>query len=76
MRKSKELYENGGRRVSNIVRAVKETIDSVEGVFLQYIEVRDAVTLERIEIIEGPAVIALAAIVGKARLIDNIVVGR
>jgi len=37
----------------------------------EYVEVRDAVTLEKIEEITRPSVIAVAARVGKARLIDN-----
>jgi len=70
------LFESGERRVSTLLHAVKETIESVDGIFLQYIEIRDAETRERIENVSRPAVIAVAAVVGPTRLIDNIVVGR
>ena len=74
--KGKDLFQSGERRASALVRAVKESIASVDGVSLQYVEVRDAETLEKIETVSKPAVIALAAIVGSVRLIDNIIIGR
>lgn len=76
LKKGKELFESGERRVSVLSNAVKETIESVDGVSLQYVEIRDAETLERIENVSRPAVIAVAAMVGSVRLIDNIIVGR
>lgn len=73
--KAKELVDSGEKRTYNIVQAVEKMIGSVEGVSLQYVEVRDAETLERVESVSGPAVIAVAAMVGSVRLIDNIVIG-
>ena len=73
--KAKELVDSGEKRTYNIVQAVEKMIGSVEGVSLQYVEVRDAETLERVERVSGPAVIAVAAMVGSVRLIDNIVIG-
>ncbi|MGA2467832.1 MAG: pantoate--beta-alanine ligase [Thermodesulfobacteriota bacterium] len=74
--KGKELFESGERRASVLSHAVKETIESVNGVSLQYVEIRDAETLERIENVKRSAVIAVAAMVGPVRLIDNIIIGR
>jgi pantoate--beta-alanine ligase len=76
LQKGKELYEAGERRASVILGKIKEKLESAEGVVLQYVEIRDAETLETIETIEGPVVIALAAWVGRTRLIDNIILGR
>jgi len=76
LQKGKELYEAGEKRASVIIGKIKEKLESTEGVVLQYVEIRDAETLERIETIEGPTVIALAAWVGRTRLIDNIIIGR
>ncbi|MEW6377122.1 MAG: pantoate--beta-alanine ligase [Thermodesulfobacteriota bacterium] len=39
-------------------------------------EIRDAAMLVRIENVNKPAVISVAAIVGSTRLIDNIIIGR
>lgn len=76
LNKGKEIYESGEKNVSRIKEAVREAIVSMEGVDLQYVELRDAVTLEEIDEIQGPAVIAVAAVVGPSRLIDNIIIGR
>ena len=44
-------------------------------VALEYAEVRDARTLEPRESLAGEVVVAVAAKVGRARLIDNVVLG-
>ncbi len=75
LEKGKNLFESGERKTSALVHAVRKNIESVEGVSVQYVEIRDAETLERVEQVSGPAVIAVAAIVGPVRLIDNIVIG-
>jgi pantoate--beta-alanine ligase len=74
--KGKEVYDSGERRVSTLCEAVKKIVTSVDGVSLQYLEIRDAETLEKMEEVSKPAVIAIAATVGKVRLIDNIIIGR
>ncbi len=74
--KGKDLFQSGERKVSALLKAVKESIESMDGVTLQYVEIRDVETLEKIKNVDKPAVIALAAIVGSVRLIDNIIIGR
>ena len=74
--KGKESFESGERRASALFRTVKKSIESVGEISIQYVEIRDAETLEKIEIVNGPAVIAIAAIVGSVRLIDNIILRR
>ena len=76
LKKGIHLFESGERKVSALVKAVKESIESEEGVTLQYVEIRDAETLERIKEIRRSAVIAVAGIVGPVRLIDNMVIGK
>lgn len=76
LQRGKELYESGERSVSRIRETVRDVIASEAGVSLQYVEVRDAETLEEREEIKGQAVIAVAAVVGPSRLIDNIILGR
>ena len=74
--KGKNLFQSGERKASALLNAVTESIKSVDGVTLQYVEIRDAETLEKIENVDKTAVVALAAIVGSVRLIDNIIIGR
>jgi pantoate ligase/cytidylate kinase len=52
---------------------VRAAIDDVHLVQLEYIEARDARTLEPVERITDDTVLALAAQVRKTRLIDNVV---
>ena len=73
--KGKGLFESGEKKSSVLLEIVKESIESVVGVTLQYVEIRDAETLETIKNIDKPAVIAVAAMVGSVRLIDNIIIG-
>ncbi len=72
----KNLYQSGERKASALLKAVKESIKSGDGVTLQYVEIRDAETFEKIENVDKNAVIALAATVGSVRLIDNVIIGR
>ena len=41
---------------------------------IDYVAVVDPLTLKNLDVIKGPAVLAIAARVGKTRLIDNIVI--
>jgi pantoate--beta-alanine ligase len=64
----------GERRGDRIERLVRDTVAGEPLVALEYAEVRDATTLEpRPEIDGGAVVLAVAAKVGPARLIDNVV---
>ncbi|MCS7254761.1 MAG: pantoate--beta-alanine ligase [Armatimonadota bacterium] len=70
---AKEMFERGERDANALKRLVEECMRSSKLVRPQYIEVVDAETLEPVERIERDAVIAVAAFVGKARLIDNVI---
>jgi pantoate--beta-alanine ligase len=74
--KAKVLFDAGEKRIPSLLESIEKTIKSVDGVSLQYVEIRDAETLEKIDRVNRAAVIAVAAIVGPVRLIDNIVLGR
>lgn len=70
---AEKLFVSGERDAAKLKRAVEEHLCSSELVRPQYVEVVDAETLEPVERIERDAVIAVAAFVGKARLIDNVI---
>ena len=74
--KGRDLFTSGERKASVLLRTVKESIESVDGVSLQYVEIRDAETFQKIENVNKPFVMAVAAAVGKTRLIDNMIIGR
>jgi pantothenate synthetase len=46
------------------------------GIAIEYVEVVDAETLEAAASLEAPVLMAIAARVGKTRLIDNVVLAR
>jgi len=73
LQKAFQLFRSGERNPRRIIDAVKRVIEVEGEVTIDYVEIRDARTLEEIEIIEDQAIIALAAKVGKVRLIDNVI---
>ena len=73
LQKASELFRSGERNPRRIIDAVKGVIGREKGVTIEYVEIRDAKTLEEIEIIDDQAVIALAMKVGGVRLIDNLI---
>jgi pantoate--beta-alanine ligase len=74
LRIAEELVAGGERNASVIRQRITHEIESVGGVQIQYIAIVVDGTLTPVERIDGPTTIALAAIVGKTRLIDNTVI--
>jgi len=70
---ARDLFDSGERDGSALVAAAHQVIGSETLVKLQYLDLRDAETLAEIEQVDRPAVLAVAAFVGQARLIDNVV---
>jgi pantoate--beta-alanine ligase len=68
-------FAAGQRDGKAVIAAARRIIEAEPMVRLQYLELRDAATLESVLRIERPAVLGLAAFVGKTRLIDNVVLG-
>jgi pantoate--beta-alanine ligase len=76
--KGKELIKEGKNDVSEIKETVKKIIGNSENIKIDYIEVVDEQTLNILDKINDAksdsVIIAIAAFVGKARLIDNEIV--
>jgi pantoate--beta-alanine ligase len=73
---AEELAARGERNVEVIRQQMIREIDKASGIAIQYIAFVADGTVTPVERIEGPTTIALAAIVGKTRLIDNAVVSK
>lgn len=70
--RAQELFEAGEQDPERFVRAVRDVLESTPGVrAVDYVEIRDGETLAPVERVERGALLALAAHVGPARLIDN-----
>lgn len=63
----------GERDASVLEGLVRDLVHREPLVALEYAEVRDARTLEPRQVLDGSVVLAVAASVGRARLIDNVV---
>jgi pantoate--beta-alanine ligase len=71
---AKATYKQGERSGGKIADVVRSIVESEPRARLDYVTVADGETLERLEKLDDrPVLIALAAYIGKTRLIDNTV---
>ena len=74
---AKKVFKEGERNAHRIIDVVRNTIDAEPRARLDYVTVADAETLEKLDRIdERPTLIAVAAYVGKTRLIDNLILNK
>jgi pantoate--beta-alanine ligase len=75
--KAKNAFKEGERNANRIVDLVRSTIETEPRARLDYVTVADAETLEKLDKVdERPTLIAVAAFVGKTRLIDNTILNK
>jgi pantoate--beta-alanine ligase len=67
-------HERGERSAEKLIAAAQQVFATEPQVALDYIELTDPDTLESVDRVEKPTLVAVAAKVGNTRLIDNIVV--
>lgn len=73
--KAKYLIRNQKEeKASNVINEMKKIIKRQPFSRIDYVEVCDSETLEKITSIKGKALVALAVFIGKTRLIDNDVI--
>ena len=71
--KAKEAYKAGEKHAAKLIDIVRATIEAEPRVRVDYISVNDGDTLESLEKLDDRAMlIAVAAYIGKIRLIDNV----
>ena len=68
---AQRLVEQGERRGEVILAKVRDYLESGGGIRIDYAELRHPETLKEVSLLKGPTLLALAAYVGKARLLDN-----
>jgi pantoate--beta-alanine ligase len=69
-----EAVVRGQRDAAALRQLIVDTIGQIPQVRLDYVAIVDAATLEPVDSIESDTLVALAAFVGKARLIDNVTI--
>ena len=70
---AKQLLADGERDAAKIRNAISETIQAEPLVKIDYVELVDARTLQQVDSVERPVLVALAVYIGKTRLIDNFI---
>jgi len=71
LQKAKDLIKSGVQDAATIIDEAKELIQSYPETDIDYIAICDTETLVDIQVIDRPVQMVLAVRVGKARLIDN-----
>ncbi len=74
---AKQAFKDGERNASRITDLIRQTVESEPRARLDYVSIADAETLEKLDRVDDrPTLIALAAYVGKTRLIDNTILNK
>ena len=72
---AKQAYQAGERDAEEIRETMKEVLRKEPLAEVQYVSCADYDTLEELETVSGRALLSLAVLIGKTRLIDNMVLG-
>ncbi len=70
---AKEQYESGERNAEVLRGKMKEVLEAEPRATMQYVSCADYDTLEELDMVTGKALLSMAVILGKTRLIDNFV---
>ncbi|NOT06170.1 MAG: pantoate--beta-alanine ligase [Anaerolineales bacterium] len=70
---AKVLYESGERNAEALRGKMKEVLESEPRATVQYVSCADYDSLEELDVVKGKALLSMAVVLGKTRLIDNFV---
>lgn len=74
---AKTAFKDGERSASRLAEMIRQTVESEPRARLDYVTIADAETLERVDRVDDrPTLIAIAAYIGKTRLIDNTILNK
>lgn len=74
LRKCRRMIRTGVTNSEKIITEMREILNQASSIEVEYISIVDIETLQAIDCIAGKALAAVAVRIGKARLIDNILV--
>lgn len=72
---AENLYKSGERSASRIIEKMTDYLSTFDKLKIDYVEIVDEESLEPVTRINKKVIVALAVWVGKARLIDNVILG-
>lgn len=73
LQRAKEAYQAGERNVAKLRRLVVDMIEAEPLANIDYVEIYSYPELEEVKEIQGQVLLAIAVKIGRARLIDNII---
>jgi pantoate--beta-alanine ligase len=73
LRAAQEAYQHGERDAAKLKGKMKEVLAREPLADVQYVSCADYDTLEELDTVKGKALLSMAVVVGKTRLIDNVV---
>jgi pantoate--beta-alanine ligase len=75
--RAKTAYKDGERSAARLADVVRSTVETEPRARLDYVAIADADTLDPLDRIdERPTLVAVAAYIGKTRLIDNMILNK
>lgn len=72
---ARKRYQLGETGCGVLLQVVRATVTSEPSVIVEYLELRDSVTLKTVETADDRTLLALAVKIGATRLIDNCILG-
>jgi pantoate--beta-alanine ligase len=73
LKEAQKLVECGERNGEIILKRVREVLEADGRLQIDYVQLSLPDTLEKVKRVDGPTLLAVAAVVGRTRLIDNCV---
>ena len=77
LKQAKKAFKEGERNAGRLTDIIRSTVETEPRARLDYVTIADAETLEKLDRVDDrPTLVALAAYVGKTRLIDNMILNK
>jgi pantoate--beta-alanine ligase len=77
LKQAKTAFKEGERNAGRLADVIRSTVETEPRARLDYVTIADAETLEKLDRLDDrPTLVALAAYVGKTRLIDNMILNK
>jgi len=71
LRRVQQMFDQGERNEAKLIESGKQVIAEEPSVRLDYLEIVDPETLDGVDVVSSKSLVAVAAVVGTTRLIDN-----
>ena len=68
-----ELVKKGEKDASRLLNAMRDMIETEPMAEIDYVEAVNMDTIEKISVLQGNVLVAIAVRIGKTRLIDNFI---